>query len=141
MKLVRKSTLIVLGLALLFGCDSSAPPRALPTPSHTELRAAPDFTPKPGDIPVPGEFPSTDSAFRIHASSSGELFRDGKAVPLPSIIKELLDLPDVENTTILIEGDSDVRMSVLLKLQSDLSDAIPNLGSVIFGVSEVSERG
>jgi hypothetical protein len=139
---VRKCLIALLGLAFLIGCDAASSPAPLPPArSNAVLRGAPDFTPRPGDIPVPNDLELSDTKFRIHIASNGQLFRNGDLTSTLEIIDELLSIPDIGNVTIMLEGDSDVSISEVSKLQSDLSDAVPYLGSVVFSVSNTPDGG
>jgi hypothetical protein len=130
-KLVRRINLAFLGFVLVAGCgDATTSEPKPPLGSNTVLRGMPDFTLRPGDIPNTDDVDHAGPMFRIRINSVGEIYRNDQLTTKADVVAELLAIPDISDVAVEIEGDPDVRVSMVIELQSYLSHSVPGLKSV-----------
>lgn len=133
MNLVPKLNVALFAFVLYGGCDSRQPPvNSTPSASNTVLRGAPDFAPSPSTIPSVDDAEHVGPTFSLQIDSDGQIFRNDQLTSKSDVVDELLAIPNVGDFAIVIEGDADVRVSLVVELQSLLSESVPGLGTVTY---------
>ncbi len=129
-------------LTFLPGCGREPTEvQTLPAAPDLLLRPPPDFVSGIGDIAEAGELPAGGLVFRIAIDSDGRIFRDGRQSTFDKVCNELKGLTGLPETTLVINGTSDVQISTVFRIQSDLADIFPDLGPVIYTVDRVPDGG
>jgi biopolymer transport protein ExbD len=92
----------------------------------------PDYESSMDKVPQAKSLREMEPTYRIRIDSNGAIFHKNQLITRDELVAEIRPNPSIDNPSLLVEGHADVQVSTIANLQSYLTDAIPDIGTITY---------